>query len=82
MRSRRVRYHALSRVALMALCSSAALGVIAPQSRADTVSWADSVNVLVQLAVSMRAHGRGGCLLALRHGREVHPVARRPHQYA
>ena len=24
-------------------------------------SWIDSVNVLVQLAVSMRAHGRGGC---------------------
>ena len=28
-------------------------------------SWADSVNVLVQLAVSMRAHGRGGCLLVV-----------------
>src|SRR5271156_1705699 len=26
-------------------------------------SWAHSVNVLVQLAVSMRAHGRGGGLL-------------------
>ena len=26
-------------------------------------SWIDSVNVLVQLAVSMRAHGRGGLLL-------------------
>ncbi|HET7745793.1 MAG TPA: hypothetical protein VFM29_00740, partial [Vicinamibacteria bacterium] len=26
-------------------------------------SWADAVNVLVQLAVSMRAHGRGGLLL-------------------
>jgi hypothetical protein len=26
-------------------------------------SWGDSVNVLVQLAVSMRAHGRGGLLL-------------------
>ena len=26
-------------------------------------SWIDSVNVLVQLAVSMRAHGRGGMLL-------------------
>ena len=26
-------------------------------------SWVDSVNVLVQLAVSMRAHGRGGSLL-------------------
>jgi hypothetical protein len=28
-------------------------------------SWAHSVNVLVQLAVSMRAHGRGGCLLVV-----------------
>ena len=27
--------------------------------------WAHSVNVLVQLAVSMRAHGRGGCLLVV-----------------
>src|SRR5206468_12483656 len=26
-------------------------------------SWLDSVNVLVQIAVSMRAHGRGGLLL-------------------
>jgi hypothetical protein len=26
-------------------------------------SWVDSVNILVQLAVSMRAHGRGGSLL-------------------
>jgi sensor domain DACNV-containing protein len=26
-------------------------------------SWLDSINVLVQLAVSMRAHGRGGSLL-------------------
>jgi hypothetical protein len=26
-------------------------------------SWPDSVNVLIQLAVSMRAHGRGGLLL-------------------
>ena len=26
-------------------------------------SWVDSVNVLVQLAVSMRSHGRGGSLL-------------------
>jgi hypothetical protein len=29
------------------------------------VTWADSVNVLVQLAVSMRAHGRGGALLVV-----------------
>ena len=28
-------------------------------------SWADSVNVLVQLAASMRAHGRGGALLVV-----------------
>ena len=31
-------------------------------------SWIDSVNVLVQLAVSMRAHGRGGLLLVVPHG--------------
>jgi len=31
-------------------------------------SWAASVNVLVQLAVSMRAHGRGGSLLLVRAG--------------
>ena len=28
-------------------------------------SWIDSVNILVQLAVSMRAHGRGGLLLVV-----------------
>ena len=33
-------------------------------------SWAHSVNVLVQLAVSMRAHGRGGCLLVVPPGSE------------
>ena len=33
-------------------------------------SWAHSVNVLVQLAVSMRAHGRGGCLLVVPTGLE------------
>jgi hypothetical protein len=33
-------------------------------------SWVDSVNVLVQLAVSMRAHGRGGLLLLVRAGTE------------
>jgi hypothetical protein len=42
-------------------------------------SWVDSVNVLVQLAVSMRAHGRGGALLVVPAGetwREsiVHPI--------
>jgi hypothetical protein len=31
----------------------------------DTASWSDSVNVLVQLAVSMRAHKRGGLLLVV-----------------
>jgi len=31
-------------------------------------SWIGSVNVLVQLAVSMRAHGRGGSLLVVPHG--------------
>jgi hypothetical protein len=31
-------------------------------------AWAHSVNVLVQLAVSMRAHGRGGCLLVVPAG--------------
>lgn len=43
--------------------------------------WADPVNVLVQLAVSMRAHGRGGALLVVPEGTEawresiVHPIA-------
>jgi hypothetical protein len=31
-------------------------------------SWGESVNVLVQLAVSMRAHGRGGLLLVIPGG--------------
>jgi sensor domain DACNV-containing protein len=34
-------------------------------SPASWVNGADSVNILVQLAVSMRAHGRGGVLLIL-----------------
>jgi hypothetical protein len=34
------------------------------------VSRGDSVNVLVQLAASMRAHGRGGSLLVVPHGVE------------
>ena len=44
-------------------------------------SWADSMNVLVQLAVSMRAHGRGGLLLVVPQGSEawrdsiVRPIA-------
>jgi len=33
-------------------------------------SWAGSVNVLVQLAVSMRAHGRGGALLVVPSDRD------------
>ncbi len=43
-------------------------------------SWVDSVNVLVQLAVSMRGHGRGGTLLVVPPGSEawrdaiVHPI--------
>lgn len=44
-------------------------------------SWVESLNVLVQLAVSMRAHGRGGLLLVVPAGSEgwrdsiVRPVA-------
>lgn len=43
-------------------------------------SWAESVNVLVRLAVSMRAHGRGGLLLVVPANTEewrdsiVHPI--------
>jgi hypothetical protein len=43
-------------------------------------SWVDSVNVLVQLAVSMRSHGRGGLLLIVPPGNDawresiVHPI--------
>lgn len=43
--------------------------------------WADSVNVLVQLAASMRAHGRGGSLLVVPQGSQtwresiVQPIA-------
>jgi len=43
-------------------------------------SWVNSVNVLVQLAVSMRAHGRGGALLVVPSAAEtwresiVHPI--------
>jgi hypothetical protein len=36
----------------------------------SAASWAHSANVLVQLAVSMRAHGRGGCLLVVPAGSE------------
>jgi hypothetical protein len=34
-------------------------------------SWVDSVNVLVQLAVSMRTHGRGGLLLIVPDGSDT-----------
>jgi len=34
-------------------------------------SWVDSVNVLVQIAVSMRGHGRGGLLLVVPPDNEV-----------
>jgi hypothetical protein len=43
-------------------------------------SWVNSADVLVQLAVSMRAHGRGGALLVVPAGAEawrnsiVHPI--------
>ena len=44
-------------------------------------SWIDTVNVLVQIAVSMRAHGRGGLMLVVPPGSDawresiVHPIA-------
>lgn len=43
--------------------------------------WNDSLNVLVQLSVSMREHGRGGILLVVPSGKEtwresiIHPIA-------
>jgi hypothetical protein len=43
-------------------------------------SWVDSVNVLVQLAVAVRSHGRGGSLLVVPPGSDewresiVHPI--------
>jgi hypothetical protein len=37
----------------------------------SSASWTDSVNVLVQLAVSMRAHKRGGSLLVVPQGSEA-----------
>jgi hypothetical protein len=48
---------------------SSLLGVDSPRSLAG--SPADSTNILIQLAVSMRAHGRGGSLLMVPHGTEV-----------
>ncbi len=47
----------------------------------SAASWVNSVNVLVQLAVSMRAHRRGGALLVVPSGTEawresiVHPIS-------
>jgi len=35
------------------------------------VSWVESVNLLVQLAVSMRSHGRGGLLLVVPDGSDA-----------
>jgi hypothetical protein len=46
----------------------------------SAASWAQSVNAMVQLAVSMREHGHGGCLLVVPAGTEVwresivHPI--------
>jgi hypothetical protein len=47
----------------------------------SAASWVHSVNVLVQLAVSMRAHGRGGALLVVPSAADrwresiVHPIS-------
>jgi hypothetical protein len=38
---------------------------------ADPASWGDSMNVLVQLAVSMRQHGRGGAMLMVPTGSDT-----------
>ncbi|MCM3879062.1 MAG: hypothetical protein ND807_03040 [Vicinamibacterales bacterium] len=46
-------------------------------------SWVDSVNVLVQIAVSMRAHGRGGSLLVVpEHADEWRESIVQPMTYA
>jgi hypothetical protein len=43
--------------------------------------WNDSANILIQLAVSMRAHGRGGALLMVPQGKTdweqsvIHPIS-------
>ena len=43
--------------------------------------WNDSVNILIQLAVSMRAHGRGGAILLVPHQSKtwkksiIHPIS-------
>lgn len=47
--------------------------------------WTDSLNLLVQLAVSMRAHERGGILLVVPRGKEewrrsiIHPITYHVH---
>jgi hypothetical protein len=47
----------------------------------STSTWNDSVNILVQLATSIRAHGRGGALLVVPAGSDswkksiVHPIS-------
>lgn len=44
-------------------------------------AWVDSINILVQLAVAMRAHGRGGSMLIVPTGSDawresiVHPIS-------
>src|SRR5205814_3330220 len=48
------------------------LGFYGPEDFFDSPSsWIDSVNVLVQLAVSMRAHARGGLLLVVPAGSDA-----------
>lgn len=50
---------------------------------ASPASWGDPANVLVQLAVSMRAHGRGGSLLIVPAGTQAwHKSIIHPVQYA
>ncbi len=48
---------------------AALLGLAAPNSPADSIP-AESIDVLIQIAASMRAHGRGGSLLVVPHGTE------------
>jgi hypothetical protein len=46
-------------------------------------SWVDSINVLVQLAVAMRSHGRGGSLLVVPPGSDTwHESIVQPISYA
>ncbi|WP_461789560.1 putative sensor domain DACNV-containing protein [Pedobacter sp.] len=43
--------------------------------------WSDAANILIQLAVSMRAHGRGGAVLVVPQGKDdwkqsvIHPIS-------